>query len=114
MEYPMHQDPHYEFDEQSGLISLNTQHRFYKLERNVFLLKNIDIDSIKTFEEYCDYTTIFRYEIQAAFHEYIKNKKPKTIENKLTRSLILGENDEVERLDKLIDKIRGANLTVIK
>lgn len=110
----MYQAPHYNFDEKTGAITFDTEHRFYKFEQEVLSSKGVDINAIKTFEEYFDYKTAYRYEIRAAFHAYIKSKKSKTIENKLTRSLILGEDDEVERLDKLIDKLRDANLTVIK
>ena len=110
----MYDDPHYIVDEQTGRITFDTQHRYYKLESKVFSSNGVNIDTIKTIEEYFEHTKAFRYEIQAAFHEYIRNKKAGSLENKLTKSLILGDTDEVKRLDHLINKINKAHLKVIK
>lgn len=110
----MYDDPHYIVDEQTGRITFDTQHRYYKLESKVFSSNGVNIDAIKTIDEYFEHTKAFHHEIRAAFHEYIRNKKPGTLENKLTRSLILGDKEEVARLDLLINKINKANLKVIK
>ena len=102
----MEQNPHYMHDEQTGLIRFNRQHRHYKLERTVFAAKGINIDNIKTFDQYWDYKMAYRYEVRVAFHKYIQNKNPKTIQSKFTQSAILGETKEAKRLESLIDRMK--------
>ena len=110
----MNQNPHYQHDEQTGLITFNREHRYYQIERTVFASKGVDIDRIKTFEQYFDFIIAFRYEVRVAFHRYIENKKPKTIESKFTQSVIPGDKKEIKRLEPIIDKMKQLHIKVNK
>lgn len=110
----MYQNPHYHHDEKTGLITFNREHSYYHLERTVFTSKGVDINRIKTFEQYYDFKIAFRYEIRVAFHKYIQNKNPKTLESKLTQSLILGNDNDFKRLETLLHRMKKSNLEIIK
>ena len=106
----MYQSPHYDVDEQTVFITFNTDHHDYQLELDVFASNGIDIDTVKTF----DCIKTFHYEIRAVFHQHLKNKEPKTLGNKFTRSLILGDENDVNRLEGLANKMKRAKMSFTK
>lgn len=110
----MYQSTHYDIDEQTLFITFNTDHHYYQLEREVFASDGIDIDAVKTIDTYYGYIKTFHYEIRAVFHQHLKNKEPKTLGNKFTRSLILGDENDVNRLEGLANKMKRAKMSFTK
>ena len=114
MEDEMDQHPHYHHDERTGQIRFNREHRYYQIERGVFASNGINIDEIKSFRQYFEFKTAFRYEMRKAFHHYMKTKKTLSIENKFTQSVILNNKKEADRLESLLDRMREAHMSIIK
>ena len=105
---------HYTLNEATGEISFATDHKHYKLERLVFARNGINIDTVKDIEKYLDLITEYRHEISQEFHDQWRKVNPKTLSKKLTKSLILNDEDESARISNLIDKKNTLNLRIVK
>lgn len=110
----LYQDPHYTLNEETGEITFDKTHRFYELERKAFALHGVDINDVTQVEHYDDLSHAFRQDISELFTEYVRNKRPTTLEGKHFRSRHLGDVKEADRLSKIIDKKHALKITVVK
>ena len=105
---------HYKYDEVTRIITFVKSDTVYKDEKLVFASQRIDIDQIQTIDEYNRLRMQYRYALMARFEEKWHKVKPKTLEEKYTKSLMLNDIDEVKRLKKIIIKKNALHLNVIK
>ena len=95
---------HYSYNEKTGEITFNIKHRHYKMEKKILARYGVDIDTIKTVEEYLDCIIQYRHEIHEEFTNIWIEKKPKDLEQKFAKSLILHDFEESERLQRIIER----------
>ena len=108
------QNHHFKYDEVTRVITFVKDDTVYKDEKIVFASQGIDIDQIQTIDEYDRLRMQYRYALMARFEEKWHKVKPKTLEEKYTKSLMLNDIDEVKRLKKIIHKKNALHLNVIK
>ena len=108
------EDHHYTYEEATGAISFNKDDSVYHDEKAAFAQYGIDIDQIKTINEYDKLRMEYRYILLEAFQQKWRKVKPKNIEQKYEKALSLFNIDEVERLKPVIHQKRKLNLKVVK
>lgn len=80
---------HYTVDETTHCITFNKQTRLYKIEKAVFASHSVDIDAIKTIDEYTFFNSEYQYDITAARKEYWQNRQPQTEEERTLKESML-------------------------
>lgn len=108
------QDHHYDFDDVTREITFKKEHPAYQAEKKVFARHGVDIDEIKTVNEYDLFKLEYRHDFIEMFEQKWRKVKPKTVEEKYQKSLMLNDLKEFQRLKKIIKKKRSLNLKVIK
>ena len=108
------EDTHYTFCEKSLAISFDTKHPQYILEKNVFATQGVNIDEIKTINEYDKYKMQFIGQIMAVIEDKWRTKKPKTLRDKLTKSIVFLDIANMKKYAKLLKKKTRLNLKIIK
>lgn len=87
------QDHHFKYDETTRVITFVKSDYVYKDEKIVFASQGIDIDQIQTVDEYDRLRMQYRYALMARFEQKWQKVKPKTLEEKYTKSLMLNDID---------------------
>ena len=108
------QDHHYEFDEVTRIITFIKDHYAYQEEKRVFARHGVDIDQIKTVDEYDLFKLEYRYDFLEIFEQKWQKVQPKTLEEKYRKSLMLNDLKEFKRLKKIIEKKKALNIKVVK
>lgn len=108
------QDHHFKYDEITRFITFVKDDSIYKDEKIVFASQGIDIDLIHTIDEYDRLRMQYRYALMARFEQKWQAVKPKTLEEKYTKSLMLNDIEGVKRLKQIINKKKALHIKVIK
>lgn len=105
---------HYHFDEVTRKITFHKDAYHYQFEKKIFAECGVDIDTIKTVDEY----DVLLYEYRETFNIAVKthwqNTVTTTLEEKYRKSLMLGDIDEAKRLRQILLKKKALHLKVIK
>ena len=105
---------HYAFDEVTRIIVFDKNAVLYQFEKKVLEECGVDIDSIQTVDEY----DRIRLEYHAAFNEAVvshwQHVTPNTIEEKYRQALMIGNLNEIKRLQPIIIKMKRLNIRVVK
>ncbi|MFK5891791.1 MAG: hypothetical protein QM504_01060 [Pseudomonadota bacterium] len=107
-------DKHYTFDEITRKITFVIEHQQYKLEKNVFATQGVDIDKIKVVEEYDKHKLNFHLQIHDVLVEIWRNKKPKSLQEKYFKCLMLNDFEGMKKYRDLVGRIKSLDLKVIK
>lgn len=108
------QDHHYEFDEVTRIITFIKDHHAYQKEKRIFAMHDVDIDQIKTVDEYDLFKFEYRYDFLEIFEQKWRKVQAKTLEEKYRKSLMLNDLKEFKRLKKIIVKKRALNIKIVK
>ena len=108
------EDLHYTYEEATGAISFNKDDSVYLDEKAAFAQCGVDLDQIKTINEYDKLRMVYRDILLEAFQQKWRKVKPKNIEEKYEKALLLFDLDEASRLKTIIQQKRKLNLKVVK
>ena len=105
---------HYIYDEVTRKITFDKTSALYKFEKKILTECGVDLDAIQTVDEYDrirqEYLVAYNHEIVSHWQEVT----PKTLEEKYRRALMLGDLNEVKRLQPIVRKMKQLNLKIIK
>jgi hypothetical protein len=110
-------DPFYQVvDPDNSRIQFDINHAFYKTLKNALLSAGKDIDSIATEEELYDTISIrgLGYAIQIYIEAKWRNRKPKTLQQALTKAIILNDITLAQEIRAKIKKRNSIGLRRIK
>ena len=105
---------HYHFDEITREITFHQDSYTYQFEKKVLAECGVNIDNIKTVEQYDVLLFEYRETFSRAAKEAWKNTMATTLEQKYHKSQALGELDKAARLRKILFKKKALHLKVIK
>lgn len=108
------QGRHYTYDEVTRKITFVKEEHTYKIEKHVFGSHGVDIDEIQTIEEYERIRMQHTHEVMAIITEQWRRFKPRTLEEKRRKCLMINDTEGFKRLRKLIDKKNAIKLKIIK
>ena len=105
---------HYEFDEVTRIIVFDKNAILYQFEKKILAEHGVDIDAIQTVDEY----DRIRQEYHTAFNEAVvshwQHVTPNTIEEKYRQALMIGNLDNVKRLQPIVLKMKRLNIRIVK
>lgn len=107
-------DKHYTFNEITRKITFIKEERLYKIEKKVFASHGVDIDKIRTVNQYDSIRMLYSQEVLAVMAEKWVNFKPRTLEEKQRKYLMTNDLEGFRRLSKLIEKKNAIQLKIIK
>ena len=109
----LYEDHHYSFDKKTRIITFKQDNPVYLDEKKTFAENGVDIDKIKTVNEYDQLRMEYRDILLEAFQQKWRKVKPKNIEQKYEKALSLFDIDEVSRLKKVIEQKRRLNIKAV-
>lgn len=107
-------DKHYTFDEITRQITFIKEERFYKIEKKIYASHGVDIDKVKTVDEYDLLRLQYTHEINAVITEKWRKFTPTTLEEKQLKYLMTDDIEGCRRIRELIEKKNAVKLKVIK
>ena len=106
--------PHYQFDEVTRIIVFDKNAVLYKFEKKVLTEHGVDIDAIQTVDDY----DRIRQEYHAAFNAACvtpwQELTPNTLEEKYRKALMIGNLEDLKRLQPIVLKMKRLNLHIVK
>jgi len=115
--HPGYYDDFYTVNEETGEITFHPDNEMYAIERDAFRAHGLDLEKVKTFDEYVRLSMITKYTSQAIFEERTRNrimkKKNPTLRERALLANINGDFEEGLRLLDLAMKKHALGLKVV-